>query len=370
MGILKSGLAIATLMVASVTLQISCADARYQPETVVDGMKVPWSMVWLPDGDMLVAERRGEIIRFRDGKMVARLTGVPDVHENGQGGLLDLALHPEFASNQLLYLSYSDKSGSGAGSNTAIARTRMVGNALTDLEVLYKAAPNARIGRHYGSRIAFDNAGYLYFSVGDRGARDINPQDVSRDGGKIYRLHDDGRIPSDNPFADQADRGAITAVYSLGHRNVQGMARHPVSGKIWTHEHGPRGGDEVNIINSGANYGWPILSYGINYNGSSFAEGTEREGYEPPAWYWDPSIAPSGMAFVTSNKYPDWQGHLLVGSLKFGQLVLCRLEGNEIVGAETALDDLGRVRDVRQGPDGFIYVAIDGVGVQRIQPGQ
>lgn len=357
-------LVLAALVVFS---QVNFAGDRYQLETVAPGLDVPWAMAWLPDGDLLVSERRGEILRFRDGELVARLTGVPNVDRNAQGGLLDLALHPDFETNRYLYLSYSDKSGEEDGSNTAIARARLVGNALTDLEILYKAAPNTPSGYHFGSRMAFDKDGYLYFPVGDRGARDVNPQDKRRDGGKIYRLHDDGSIPADNPFVD-AGAGIVTAMYSLGHRNTQGMAMHPRTGKIWTHEHGPKGGDEVNVIEPGANYGWPILSYGINYSGTPFAEAEERDGYASPAWYWDPSIAPSGMAFVTSSRYPDWQGHLLVGALRAEKLVLCELDGDSIESVQTVFEDLGRVRDVRQGPDGYIYVAIDGLGVQRLVP--
>ncbi len=345
--------------------QTSTTQAQHEVETVAGNLKIPWAMVWLPNGDLLVSERRGEILRFRQGTLVAKLTGVPEVASNAQGGLLDLALHPDFENNQRLYLSYSDKSGAG-GSNTAIARARLEDNALTNLEVIYKAAPNTRSGYHYGSRMAFDNDGYLFFSIGDRGKRDDNPQDKSRDGGKIYRLLDDGQVPPDNPFVDTTD--AVTAMYSLGHRNPQGIALHPETGEIWAHEHGPRGGDEVNIIRPGLNYGWPILSYGINYSGTRFAKGTERKGYESPIWYWDPSIAPSGMTFVTSEKYPAWQGHLLVGALRNQALILCRLEGDRIVDVETVVADLGRVRDVRQAPDGYIYVAIDGLGVQRIKP--
>ncbi len=353
----------------SVTLALaSAALAKPQATTVAGDLDIPWAIVWLPDGDMLVSERRGDIQRFRNGALIARLSGVPEVDYNAQGGLLDLALHPEFPVNQLVYLTYSDVSGDGAGSNTAVARGRLLGNALTDIEVIYKAEPNTRSGYHYGSRIAFDRDGYLFFSVGDRGKRDDNPQDSSRDGGKIYRLMDDGSVPPDNPFVGDDSGDAIEAMYSLGHRNTQGMALNPRTGEIWTHEHGPRGGDEINIIKPGANYGWPILSYGINYSGTAFAEGTVREGYEPPAWYWDPSIAPSGMAFVTSDRYPEWQGHLLVGALASESLVLCRLKDNRIISVETVVDDLGRVRDVRQGPDGFIYVAIDDLGIQRIEP--
>lgn len=332
---------------------------------------VPWGMVWLPNGDMLVSERKGEIFRVRDGKKLGMIEGVPAVRASGQGGLMDLELHPEYAHNGWLYMSFSSTEGEGEGSNTAVMRARLDGDRLVDHETLYKAEPNTKRGQHFGSRLEFDEDGYLYFSVGDRGGRDQNPQDVTRDGGKVYRLHDDGTVPADNPLVGSAD--AKTAVYSWGHRNPQGMVRNPVTEKIWVHEHGPRGGDEVNIIKAGANYGWPILSYGINYGGTEFAEGTEREGFESPIKYWVPSIAPSGMTFVTSDKYPDWQGHLLVGSLKFGYLVLCRVadptaSDSEIVGAEIVLEGIGRVRNVRQGPDGYLYVASDGVGIRRIEP--
>lgn len=337
----------------------------YSTETVIDGIRVPWGMVWLPSGDLLVSERGGEIYRVRDNAIVATLSGVPTVDVNGQGGLLDLELHPNFAQSGWLYLSYSSPDGEGSGSNTAIMRARLDGDSLVEKQVLYRAKPNSTRGQHYGSRLEFDEDGYLYFSIGDRGDRDHNPQDLSRDGGKIYRLHDDGRIPDNNPFASQS--GAIAAIYSYGHRNPQGMARHPDSGAIWIHEHGPRGGDEINLIKAGANYGWPILSYGINYSGTKFAEATEREGYQSPLWYWDPSIAPSGMAFVTSDKYPDWQGRLLVGSLKFDYLALCSLSGESVTDCTPVMKGIGRVRNIRQGPEGDIYVAVEGgQGILRI----
>ncbi len=337
----------------------------YSVETVVDGIRVPWGMVWLPNGDLLVSERGGDIYRVRDKAVVATLKGVPKVHVNGQGGLLDLELHPDFAQNGWLYLSYASSDGEGSGSNTAIMRARLDGDTLVEQQRLYKAEPNSSRGQHYGGRIEFDDAGYLFFAIGDRGDRDRNPQDLSLDGGKVYRLHDDGRVPNDNPFNDKPD--AVSAIYSYGHRNPQGMARHPDSGAIWIHEHGPRGGDEINIIKAGANYGWPILSYGINYSGTEFAEATEREGYKSPLWYWDPSIAPSGMAFVTSDKYPDWQGRLLVGSLKFDYLELCSLSGESVTSCTPVMKGIGRVRNVRQGPDGNIYVAVEGgKGILRI----
>ena len=334
----------------------------YRVEDYIEGISIPWGMTWLPDGDMLVTSRQGEIYRVSGQKIIGTISGVPKVHVNDQGGLLDIELHPDYANNGWLYLSYSSSEGEGEGSNTAIVRAKLKDNNLENLETLYKAEPNSKKGQHYGSRLEFDKQGYLYFSIGDRGNRKENPQDLNKDGGKIYRIHDDGRIPKDNPFLE----GSKPAIYSWGHRNPQGMAIHPVSGEIWIHEHGPRGGDEVNIIKSGANFGWPILSYGINYWGTSFAEGTEREGYESPIWYWDPSIAPSGMAFVTSDRYPRWRSHILVGSLKFGYLVLCQVEGRTITSAEVIIEGIGRVRNVRQAPDGYLYIASDTGAIKRI----
>ena len=340
--------------------------ADYRVETVAEGFSAPWGMVWLPNGDMLITDRDGDLVRVDTGGAQHPVAGLPDIHVNGQGGLLDIELHPDYAQNGWLYLSYSSPSGDGDGSNTAVARAKLDGNTLVDVQVLYKAVPNTRRGQHYGSRLEFDDDGFLYFSIGDRGNRDVNPQDLARDGGKVYRIHDDGRIPADNPFVGRA--GAIAAAYSLGHRNPQGMARHPTTGLIWTHEHGPRGGDEVNVIAAGQNYGWPILSYGVNYSGTPFAEGTEREGFVSPVWHWVPSIAPSGMTFVTSDRYPDWRGHLLVGSLRFNYVVLCRVDGDTVTQQEIVLENIGRVRNIRQGPDGLIYVALDDKGVVRVLP--
>ncbi|MCW8195694.1 PQQ-dependent sugar dehydrogenase [Proteobacteria bacterium 005FR1] len=358
--------ALCSALVFSFAVQACNAEEGYRVETVVDGITIPWGMVWLPGGDMLVSDRSGKLYRVRDGKIAGTIQGVPKVHVNGQGGLLDLELHPDYQQNGWIYLTYSSPEGEGEGSNTALMRAKLEGDELVQKEILYKAGPNSRRGQHYGSRIEFDDQGYVYFSVGDRGARDENPQDLSRDGGKIYRLHDDGRVPADNPFVDR--EGAIDAIYSLGHRNPQGMAKNPQSGTIWVHEHGPRGGDEVNVVRAGENYGWPILSYGINYNGTEFAEGTEREGYRSPIWYWVPSIAPSGMTFVTSDKYPDWKGDLLVGSLKFRYLVRADVQGESIADTEILFEDIGRVRNVEQGPDGYIYVATEGDGIKRIVP--
>ncbi len=340
---------------------------EYEIETVVTGISVPWGMVWLPDGDMLITSRSGDLYRFSDGSLSDPIAGLPEINAFGQGGLMDIELHPDYEENGWIYISYSSPEGGGSGANTAIMRARLEGNSLTDQEVLYKAEPNTTRGQHFGGRIEFDNEGYLYFSIGDRGNRDVNPQDLTRDGGKIYRLNDDGSIPQDNPFVDQS--GAVDAIYSYGHRNPQGMAMHPETGQIWTHEHGPRGGDEVNLIEPGKNYGWPIISFGINYNGTEFAEDTARAGMEQPEWYWDPSIAPSGMDFITSDTYPEMRGHLLVGSLKFNYLVLCEIEDNSKVTSQQILfEGIGRVRNVKQGPDGYIYVATEGNGIVRLVP--
>ncbi|MEO9884199.1 MAG: PQQ-dependent sugar dehydrogenase [Balneola sp.] len=337
---------------------------NYTPELYFDGVTIPWGMTWLPNGDMLITDRSGKLLRVRDGELLAEISGVPEVYSRGQGGLLDIILHPEYDSNGWIYITYSSTQGMEDGANTAIMRAKLEDNALVQSQVLYKASPNSTRGQHFGSRIAFDGDGYLYFSVGDRGNRDVNPQDLSRDGGKVYRLNDDGSIPSDNPFVDQ--EGAIDAVYSYGHRNPQGMATHPETGKIWAHEHGPRGGDELNYIEPGKNYGWPVISYGINYNGTSFTDKTEMEGMEQPKTYWDPSIAPSGLDFVTSDTYPDWKGKAIVGSLKFNYLVIVDLDGTEVSNKNIVLEGIGRVRNVRQAPDGYIYVGVDGEGIYRI----
>ncbi len=334
-------------------------------EKVADGIAVPWGMVWLPGGDMLVTNRIGEIYRVSDGVVGMPLNSLPKIHANGQGGLLDIHLHPNYDENGWIYFSYSSPEG-GSGSHTAVMRAKLDGNSLTGQEVIYKGEGNTDRRQHYGSRIAFDDEGYLYFSIGDRGAHFDVVQDLSQDGGKIYRLHDDGRIPEDNPFVDTA--GAKPAVYSYGHRNPQGMAKNPATGTIWAHEHGPQGGDEVNVIQPGKNYGWPIIGYGVNYGGAPLAVATHRDDVEQPVFYWDPSIAPSGMTFVTSDKYPDWQGDLLVGSLKFAHLVLLQVDGDTASSPQTLFEGVGRVRNVGEGPDGFIYIATEGNGILRVVP--
>jgi glucose/arabinose dehydrogenase len=340
---------------------------NYSLETVVTDMAIPWGMTWLPDGALLVTEKSGTLYHIKNGSKT-EIKNVPKVYARGQGGLLDIALHPNYSQNGWIYISYSSDEGEGNGGNTKLIRAKLVEGSLTQIESLYKATPNTTKGQHFGSRIAFDKEAHVFFSVGDRGDHFVNAQDTKRDGGKIYRLNDDGSTPKDNPFVGQA--GAKEAIFTYGNRNPQGMAQNPVTGKIWAHEHGPQGGDEINIIKKGVNYGWPTVTYGVNYDGTTISTENEKESVEKPIYYWLPSIAPSGMTFVTSNKYQDWNGHLLVGSLKFQYLELVKLKGDEVVGRQKIASDIGRVRNVAQGPDGFIYIAVDGKGIFKIIPKQ
>ena len=332
-------------------------------EIVVSDLNIPWGFTFLPDNSMLITEKEGKLIHFKNGKKNL-ISGLPKVKVQGQGGLMDIELHPNYKSNGWVYFTYS--SGNSKGANTTLMRARIKNNRLINQEVLYKAIPDTRRGQHFGSRIAFDRDEYLYFSIGDRGNRDKNPQDITKDGGKIYRLHDDGKIPKDNPFVNQ--HGAKKAIYSYGHRNPQGMEMNPFTGDIWTHEHGPRGGDEINIINKGKNYGWPKASFGINYSGSKFTNKTSIKGMIDPIYQWTPSIAPSGMAFVNSDKYPKMKGNLLVGSLKFRYVTNCTLKNGKVINEEKLLENLGRIRSIEHGNDGFMYVGIEQLGIVKIIP--
>ncbi len=332
---------------------------------LVDEIDIPWGVAFMPNGNLLITDKKGELILFRDNKK-QKIANVPTVYNRGQGGLLDVALHPNYKENGWIYFSYSSSKGEEKGGHTAILRAKLKDTSLIEKEVLYKATPNTTKGQHFGSRIVFDKEGYLYFSIGERGERDINPQDLYRDGGKIYRLHDDGTIPKDNPFVDE--KNAKTAIYSYGHRNPQGLTIHPNTKEIWSHEHGPKGGDEINIIKKGGNYGWPIITYGLNYSGTKISNKTKMKGMEQPLYYWTPSIAPSGMTFVTSDKYPEWKGNLLVGSLKYQYLERLVLKNNNVIYREKILSNLGRVRAVKQAPDGYIYVAVEGKGIYKLNP--
>ncbi|RYF61575.1 MAG: PQQ-dependent sugar dehydrogenase, partial [Cytophagaceae bacterium] len=319
-------------------------------DTVASGLKSPWGLAFMPDGGMIITDRSGDVYRVDKANRKTKLTGGPSVLVEGQGGLLDVELHPDFAKNQLVYMSYSAFKQEGADklSTTAVVRAKLVGDALTDQKLIFEALPYSKTRHHYGSRLKFDKQNFLYISVGDRGNEKENPQSLDRGPGKIHRLHDDGRIPADNPFVN--DKKERTSVYSYGHRNPQGMALNPTTGQIWTDEHGPRGGDEVNIIKKSANYGWPVICYGINYDGKPITNLSAKEGMEQPITYWLPSIAPSGMAFVDGTKYPGWKNNLMVGSLRFQYLNRCVLDGNKIVKQENILKNIGRLRNVDMGP--------------------
>lgn len=338
---------------------------NYSAELVVSGIDIPWGMCWLPDGSMLITEINGELTRFKDGKST-KISNVPKVNRSGQGGLMDIETHPNFKTNGWLYITYASSDGGGEGGNTALIRAKLSNDALTDIQTLYKAVPNTKKGQHFGSRVRFDDKGYLYFSIGDRGNRDENPQSILLDGGKIYRLKEDGSIPADNPFSNVT--GAKKAIYSYGHRNPQGMIFNPITKEIWVNEHGPQGGDEINAIKKGANFGWPVITYGINYNGTIITDETEKEGMEQPIHYWVPSIAPSGMEIISSDKYPAWKGNLLIGSLKFQYLEMLKLDNKKVTQRIKLMEDIGRVRNVRQGPDGYIYAAVEHKGIYKILP--
>jgi aldose sugar dehydrogenase len=336
----------------------------YQVVTVAEGLVNPWSMAWLPNGDMLVTERPGRLRIVRDGTLLdAPVSGVPEVVARGQGGLLDVILHPDFASNSLIYLSYSRPKDSGEGASTGVVRGRLEGEALLDVEQIWVAESTGRNG-HFGSRMAWDADGYLYITAGDRqvspsGDLPAHPaQDYSNHHGVIVRLHDDGRIPADNPFI--GTDGALGDIYSYGHRNPQGLMIDPATGDIWSTEHGPQGGDELNLIQPGLNYGWPVVGYGVNYgSGAAIHSATRGEGMEDPVHFWVPSIALSGLMMYTGDKFPAWKGNIFAGGLAGEQIARLTMDGQMVLNEETLFQRMGRVRDVRQGPDGYIYVAIE-----------
>ena len=282
--------------------------------------------------------------------------GLPQVTLHGQGGLMDVVLHPNYAQNGLVYWSFAASGADGVG--TEVARGKLAGNRIDGAEVIFRQSPKGTSWRHFGSRLVFDRAGYLYITLGERGEQD-RAQKPGDHAGSVIRLHDDGRVPKDNPFVGRP--GWKPEKYTLGNRNLQGAALHPVTGMLWTHEHGPQGGDEVNVIRAGVNYGWPVITYGVEYgSGTKIGEGTHKAGMAQPLHYWVPSIAPSGMAFYTGDRFPRWKGDLFLGGLREGMLVRLRLDGEKVVREERMLRAaIGRVRDVRVGPDGLIYLLTD-----------
>jgi len=340
-------------------------EKNYEMEVVFEDENLIWGLEILDDNSILASIKSGSIIHYKDG-IKKDIKGVPEVYLRGQGGLLDLELHPNFNKNRLVYLSYAYMKNRDDGGNTAIARAQLVNDSLKNLEVLYKGSPVSRKGQHYGSRMAFDNENYLYFTIGDRGNRNVNPQDISVDGGKVYRINDDGTIPDDNPFIDVPN--AKKAIYSYGHRNPQGIFKHPKTGKIWTNEHGPRGGDEINIVEKGKNYGWPKITYGKNYSGTTITKNKSLPGMEQPLYYWLPSIAPSSFEYISSEMYPDWKGSLLAGALVFKYIERIGIKNNKVVSRSKIAEGLGRPRDIVQGPDGYVYVSIENKGVYKILP--
>ena len=332
-------------------------------EIVVSDLEVPWAFVFLPDNSILITERKGELIHFKNGEKNI-IKNLPKIISKNQGGLLDIELHPNFKENGWIYIAYSSSNDNNDGMNTSIMRFQIENLRAVKKELIYKAIPNSKRSIHFGSRIIFDRENYLFFSIGDRGNRDLNPQDITRDGGKIYRLHDDGRIPVDNPFVDETK--SKKGIYSFGHRNPQGMVYDKENNKIWIHEHGPRGGDEINIIKSGENYGWPLASYGINYIGTKFTDKKSISGMQDPIHYWVPSIAPSGMIMVKDSKYISLNNSILIGSLKFQYLHQCKIENNRIIEEKKLLTDIGRVRSIETDSQNNIYIGVENLGILKL----
>ena len=337
----------------------------YRVVTVADGLLVPWAMAFLPGGDMLVTERAGRLRLVRGGQLLPDpIQGVPAVRAGGQGGLLDVVAHPKFSVNRLIYLSYSKASDDGKRNTTAVVRARFDQDRLSNVEQVIEAKASSEGEGHFGSRLAFDDAGYLFVTIGDRqvypsGDLKAHPaQDLATHHGKVLRLHDDGRVPEDNPFVGRA--GALPEIWSYGHRNEQGLVFDPASRELWLTEHGPQGGDELNRVQRGRNYGWPVVGFGVMYRtGAAIHAGTLGEGMEPPVFVWVPSVAPSGLVRYSGEKFTGWKGNLFAGALGGEQLVRLTLEDGRVINSEQLLQRQGRVRDVREGPDGHLYVAFE-----------
>ena len=369
MSIRALGCAIGVGVLAMAAMQDASAQAPQSPtpapidgvvraDTVARGLDHPWGLAFLPDGRMLVTERRGRLrLVDRDGRLSDPLGGVPEVAAGGQGGLLDVVIDPRFAENRRIYLSYAEP-GSGGTAGTAVARGRLGEGRLEDVRVIYQQQPKVNGGNHFGSRLVWARDGTLFVTQGDRFAYRDRAQDLTVGLGKIVRIHPDGSVPRDNPFVGRGD--ARPEIWSYGHRNVQSAALDPQTGQLWTVEHGARGGDELNHPEAGKNYGWPVITYGVDYSGAKIGEGTAKPGMEQPVYYWDPVIAPSGMVFYTGDAVPGWKGSILIGSLRPGLLVRLTMADGRVAREERYLADLKeRIRDVRQGPDGFVYLLTD-----------
>jgi glucose/arabinose dehydrogenase len=360
---------VAVILAAAFTVGVSgqttskSALHDYRLVTVADGLVQPWSIAFLPGGDTLITERPGRLRILRQGKLLPQaVEGVPKVYHVGQGGLLEVMPHPNFASNRLLYLTYSKPGAAEGDSRTALIRARFENDKLVDVKEIFDAVSKGR--GHYSGKIAFDKNGYLFLTLGDRqvppeGNLEAHPaQDLTNHHGKVVRLHDDGRVPADNPFVNRA--GAKPEIWSYGHRNLQGLAVHPETGDLWADEHGPQGGDELNRIQPGKNYGWPVIGFGVNYTtGLAIHSGTHREGMEQPVKVWVPSIGISGMTIYSGDKFPAWRGNFFVGGMAGEQLSRLTMKDDRVVNEELLVQQMGRIRDIRQGLDGFIYLVID-----------
>tara|TARA_B110000014_G_C20068128_1_gene556780 strand:- start:84 stop:1223 length:1140 start_codon:yes stop_codon:yes gene_type:complete len=336
-------------------------EVSFQVQTFIDGFEIPWGMAFMPDERLLVTDRIGDVwIVEKDGTNKVKVIGeIPNVRSKGQGGMLDVEIHPDFINNSYIYLTYSDILDKKF--HTSLIRGKLINNRLVDSEVIFRPKEQffTKKTHHYGSRIVFDDDGFIYFSIGDRGDRDL-AQNLDMPNGKMYRIYDDGTIPSDNPFYHT--KGAIKSIWSYGHRNAQGLAIHPITRQIWEAEHGPRGGDEVNIILKGHNYGWPVITYGKNYSGTIISRLTHKEGMDQPVFHWTPSIAVCGMAFYDGDQFPEWKNNLLATSLKFERLHRIELDGLNMIKDEIIFEAGSRVRDVEIGPNGMIYVALEDPG--------
>lgn len=325
-------------------------------ETVVEGLDYPWSLEFLPDGRILVTEKPGRLRIVTNGKISEPVKGLPEIKAKGQGGLLDIALDPDYAKYNIIYLSYSAKGEGGIG--TEVVKGRLVGNELKDTKVIFKLQPKTNTSYHFGSRLLFGKDGTLFITLGERGEKH-RAQNLADHAGSLIRINKDGSVPEDNPFVNNSK--AKPEIYTYGNRNMQGIAMHPETGDVWTIEHGPQGGDELNLMKAGVNYGWPIITYGVNYGtGTKIGEGTEKEGMAQPVYYWVPSIATSSLLFYTGDKFPAWKGNAFVSSLKFGQLARLEMKNNKVLKEERLINGkVGRIREVQQGLDGYIYIITD-----------
>jgi aldose sugar dehydrogenase len=352
-------------------LRVASSAGALLVETVASGLEHPWGLAFLPDGRMLVTERPGRLRLVSAGGQVSQpLVGLPRIAARGQGGLLDVVIDPGFAENRQIYLAFAEPRENNAAATAVVkARLNLAGTALEAVTPIFQQQPAGNTGRHFGSRLVFGRDGTLFISTGDRGNMEMSAQDPATHIGKIIRIRTDGSVPADNPFVGRA--GYRPEIWSMGHRNPQGAALHPTTGALWTIEHGARGGDEINIPQKGLNYGWPVITYGIDYSGRKIGEGQSKPGLEQPVHYWDPSIAPSGALFYTADRYRGWRGSLFTGGLAGQVLMRVTLDGNKVTGEERLLREISeRIRDVRQGPDGLIYLLTDATNgrILRLRP--